>query len=122
MSGTSESICIVDDDSSVLRSVYELLASDGLEAQLFTNPDEFLTYARSHAVKVAVLDIWMPQATGVEVQKRLREFSPGTRVIIITGHEVTPIRTEALQCGAFAFLTKPFDDVMFLGEINRALG
>jgi FixJ family two-component response regulator len=122
MSGTSESICIVDDDSAVLRSVYELLASDGLEAQLFTNPDEFLAYARNHSVKAVVLDIWMPQATGIEVQKRLQEFSPGTRVIIITGREVASIRTEALQCGAFAFLTKPFDDEIFLGEVNRALG
>jgi FixJ family two-component response regulator len=53
-------ICVVDDDISVLRSVQELLASDGLEAQTFDDPEKFLDYARTHNVKLAVLDYAMP--------------------------------------------------------------
>jgi FixJ family two-component response regulator len=121
MSGTDARICILDDDSSVLRSVQVLLASDGSEAEVFDSPNKFLSYARDRAVKVAVLDVWMPEANGIEVQKRLHELSPGTRVIMITGREAASTRADALKGGAFAFLTKPFDDEAFLNAVHRAL-
>jgi FixJ family two-component response regulator len=54
-------ICVVDDDISVLRSLQELLASDGLEAQTFDDPEKFLDYTRTHNVKLAVLDYAMPR-------------------------------------------------------------
>jgi FixJ family two-component response regulator len=63
----------------------------------------------------------MPEANGIEVQERLRELSPDTRVIVITGREEAAIRTAALAGGAFAFLVKPFDDEAFLGLVRSAL-
>jgi FixJ family two-component response regulator len=69
-----------------------------------------------------VLDVWMPEVNGVEVQERLRKLSPGTRVIIITAREEPAIREAAMEAGAFAFLDKPFDDETFLALVRSALG
>jgi FixJ family two-component response regulator len=116
-----ESICILDDDASVRHSIVQLLDSDGLKAQSFENAEVFFAYARSHAVPLAVLDVWMPEVGGLQVQIRLREVSPDTKVIVITGRDTAAIRAAALEGGAFAFLAKPFDDEVFLSLVARAL-
>ena len=121
MSASTKPICILDDDSSVLNSLRELLASEGFEAETFCDPDEFLTYAKSHPVKVAILDVWLLTTSGIEVQEQLQELSPETEVIMITGREERAIRTVALQNGALDFLSKPFDDEVFLRLIRDAL-
>jgi FixJ family two-component response regulator len=58
-------ICVVDDDPSVLRSLWELLGSDGFDAQIFDSPERFMDYARTHSVRLAVLDVWMPTHNGI---------------------------------------------------------
>jgi FixJ family two-component response regulator len=120
MSGTIKPICVLDDDSSVLNSLRELLDSDGFDARLFDNPDKFLTYAQENTVELVVLDVWMPETNGIEVQERLHKLSPGTRVIMITAREEPAIRAAALEGGAFAFLVKPFDDEAFLTLVRNA--
>jgi FixJ family two-component response regulator len=122
MPGTVNTICILDDDFSVLNSLRELLDSDGWEAQTFDNPDLFLAYAREHPIKLAVLDVWLPQMTGIDVQERLRMISPETLVIVITGREEPAIRAAAMEAGAFGFLGKPFEDEAFLTLVRDALG
>jgi two-component system nitrogen regulation response regulator GlnG len=115
------SICILDDDTSVRRSIEQLLDSDGRTALSFKDAEEFLAYARAHAVSLAVLDVWMPRTSGLEVQARLRETSPDTKVIVVTGRETPAIRAAALEGGAFGFLVKPFDDETFLSLVGQAL-
>ena len=122
MPGTINPICILDDDFSVLNSLRELLDSDGWEARTFDNPDLFLAYAREHPIKLAVLDVWLPQMTGIDVQERLHMISPETLVIVITGREEPAIRATAMEAGAFGFLGKPFEDDVFLGLVRSALG
>jgi FixJ family two-component response regulator len=121
MSAQPESICIIDDDASVRNSIEQLLDSDGLKAQGFEDAEEFLAYARSHAVPLAVLDIWMPKMSGLEVQKQLQAVSPNTKVIVMTAREIPAIRVAALEGGAFAFLMKPFEDEVFLSLVQQAL-
>jgi len=121
MPAEPESICIVDDDASVRNSIEHLLDSEGLKAQSFEDAEEFLAYARSHAVPLAVLDIWMPKMSGLEVQKRLQEVSPNTKVIVMTARDIPAIRAAALEGGAFAFLMKPFEDEVFLSLVHQAL-
>ena len=116
-----ESICILDDDSSVLRSIERLLDSDGLKALSFEDVEDFLAHVRSHPVTLAVLDVWMPQTSGLEVQSRLNEVSPDTKVIVMTGRETPAIRATAWESGAFAFVVKPFDDESFLSLVRQAL-
>jgi CheY-like chemotaxis protein len=121
MSPEPEFICIVDDDASVRNSIEQLLDSEGLKAQSFEDPEEFLAYARSHAVPLALLDVWMPKMSGLEVQKQLQVVSPNTKVIVVTAREIPAIRVAALEAGAFAFLMKPFEDDAFLSLVQQAL-
>ena len=116
-----ESICIIDDDASVRNSIVQLLDSDGLKAQSFEDPEDFLTYARRHAVPLAIIDVWMPKMSGLEVQTQLRVVSPDTKVIVMTAREIPAIRAAALEGDAFAFLLKPFDDEAFLSLVHQAL-
>jgi two-component system nitrogen regulation response regulator GlnG len=121
MSAEPNSICILDDDASVRRSIVQLLDSDGQNAQSFEDAEVFFAHARSHEVPLALLDVWMPETSGLQVQARLREVSPDTKVIVMTGRETPAIRAAALQGGAFAFLVKPFDDEAFLSLVRKAL-
>jgi FixJ family two-component response regulator len=121
MSAQPEFICILDDDSSVRHSIEQLLDSDGLKALSFEDAEDFLAHARRHAVPLAVLDVWMPETSGLEVQARLNEVSPDTKVIVVTGRETPAIRAAALEGGAFAFVLKPFDDEAFLSLVRQAL-
>lgn len=121
MNETCETICVLDDDASVRASIERLLDSDGLPAQTFERPEDFLAYASQHEVALAVLDVWLPEASGLAVQQQLREVSPATRVIVMTAREELGIRAAALSGGAFAFLVKPFDDAAFIALVRQAL-
>jgi two-component system response regulator HydG len=114
-------ICLLDDDPSVLKALARLLLSAGWHAKKFSDPAEFLLYVQTHCTPVVVLDVWMPLMNGLEVQSRLRELSPSTRVIILTGKHDPLVRSTALNGGASAFFTKPFDDEEFLTAVRRAL-
>ena len=114
-------ICLLDDDPSVLKAVGRLLSSAGWQAQQFSDPEKFLEYAKIHRAPVAVIDVWMPIMSGLEVQSRLKELSPSTRVIIFTGKDDPLVRSTALNAGASAFLTKPFDDEELLTAVRLAL-
>ena len=116
-----DSICVLDDDPSVLNSLQQLLDSDGFAAHTFDTAEKFLAHAQQHAVTLAVLDVWMPIMGGLEVQEQLRVCSPKTKVIVITAREEPAIRDAALAGGAFAFLLKPFDDTVFLAAVRQAL-
>lgn len=121
MPAQPESICILDDDASVGHSIEQLLDSDGLKAHSFVAAEDFLAHVHRHAVPLAVLDVWMPETSGLAVQARLREVSPDTKVIIMTARETPAIRAAALEGGAFAFLVKPFDDEAFLALVREGL-
>src|SRR5678816_561108 len=77
-------ICLLDDDPSVLRATARLLASTGRDVVPFDNPHSFLAYAQTYQPRLAILDIWMPLMHGLEVQRRLRDVAPSTKVIILT--------------------------------------
>jgi DNA-binding NtrC family response regulator len=72
-------------------------------------------------VHLALIDVWMPETSGLQVQARLRKESPDTKVIMMTGRETPAIRAAALEGGAFGFLVKPFDDEAFLCLVHQTL-
>jgi len=117
----SSAICLLDDHPSVLKGLVRLLASAGLKAEPFSDPEKFLDYERVHHSPVAVIDIWMPLMNGLEVQSQLRHISPATRVIMLTANDDPSLRATALNAGASAFLTKPCDFEEFLATVLRAL-
>jgi FixJ family two-component response regulator len=117
----TESVCLVDDDAAVLKSIGRLLASDGFSVRPFDKPKSFLAYLRTNPVPLVVLDIWMGEMNGLDVQAQVSALSPSTHVIIVTGREDPKVKQTALRAGAVAFFSKPFDDVQFLGAVRGAL-
>lgn len=105
----------------MLKGLGRLFSSADLDAKTFEDPREFLRYAQTHRPAVALIDVCMPQMSGLEVQSRLAKISPSTRVIIFTGKDDPLVRSTALNAGASAFLTKPFDDEELLTVIRLAL-
>jgi FixJ family two-component response regulator len=121
MPSVAGTICLIDDDPSMLKALDRLLSSVGLQAQLFHEPLGFLSYASCHSVALAVIDIWMPAMSGVATQQKLQAVSPNTRVIIITANDDASVRNAAIQGGAIAFFAKPFDDEAFLAAVHQAM-
>jgi FixJ family two-component response regulator len=117
----AEIVCLVDDDPAVLKSIGRLLVSDGFAVRSFDKPKNFLAHVRTTPVPLVVLDIWMEEMNGLEVQAQLSTLSPSTRVIVITGQDESAVKTTAEHQGVFAFFTKPFDDEQFLAAVHDAL-
>ena len=115
------SICLLDDDLSILKALDRLLKSDGFNVERFSEPAAFLSAMAKTPCRVAILDVWMPDMNGLEVQAVLRRDSPETRIIFISGRDDPSVRQTALDAGAFGFLSKPFDDEVLLQLVRKAL-
>jgi FixJ family two-component response regulator len=121
LGGVAATICVVDDDPSMLKALERLLLSVGLCARFFREPLGFLKYAICNPVRVVLIDIWIPGMSGLELQKKLRFVSPETRVIIVTADDEESVRSAAMRNGAIAFFAKPFENDIFLDAIQRAM-
>ena len=115
------SVCLLDDDLSMLKALERLLKSDGFNVERFSEPSAFLAAVAKCPCRVAILDVWMPDMNGLEVQGVLRKESPETRIIFISGRDDPSVRQTALEAGAFGFLSKPFDDEAFLQLVRKAV-
>ena len=114
-------VCLVDDDRLVLKSLRNLLASDGIATCCFDRPESFLAHIETYPAAVVVLDVWMESMTGIELLAVLRAESPQTHVIFITGHEDPATAFSLTQAGASALLVKPFEDEQLLSLVRREL-
>src|SRR5438445_4642937 len=99
---SASTVWLLDDDPSVLKATGRLLASAGWEVEWFIDPDAFLRHAQIHHPRLVVIDMWMSWMDGLEVQRRLSEISPSTRVIVLTLYEDRIVRWKALAAGAAA--------------------
>ena len=117
----SDGIWLLDDDVSMLKALGRLMNSAGFIAKKFSDPLTFLARLERAPCRVAILDVWMPQMNGLEVQARIRRDSPETRIIFMTGRDDPSVRQTALDGGAFAFLTKPFEDEDLVKVVHEAL-
>jgi len=118
---SSPTICLIDDEPSVLKALGRLLASEGWKTEKFEDPVLFLDYSRSNAVALAVIDVRMPGMSGLDVQVALHETSPGSRTIIITAEDDPAHRLAAKKGGATAFFLKPLDDDAFVEAVRNAM-
>jgi two-component system response regulator HydG len=117
---STETVYLLDDDSSILKSTGRLLDSAGWKVETFTDPIAFLEQARMHRPGVAVIDILMPKMNGLEVQTRLRQISPSTRVIMLTAKDDSSVRWVAMNGGASAFFIKGVESDEFLAGVKAA--
>ena len=116
-----ETICVVDDDTSVLKALGRLLSSAGLRMMPFSDPRLFLAHAEEHKIALVIIDVWMPELSGLEVQRLLQTIAPSTPVIIMTARDDPGLDSIAFAQGAVAFFAKPFSDTLFLEAVFRAL-
>ena len=121
MTDTPSIVFVVDDDASVRDSVRSLIASVGLRVETFGSTREFLDVKRPEAPACLVLDVRLPDASGLELQRDLAEAGVHIPIIFITGHADVPMSVRAMKAGAVEFLTKPFRGQELLDAIQDAL-
>jgi two-component system response regulator FixJ len=114
-------IHVIDDDDAARDSLEFLLATAGMRPHTYASPALFLPILPLREPAVVVTDIRMPEMTGIELLRRLREFDQQSPVIVITGHGDVPLAVEAMKLGAADFIEKPFDDEVLLAAIRQAL-
>ena len=114
-------VFIVDDDRSMRQAVQDLVESVGLRAESFATGQEFLNRQLTSDPSCLVLDVRLPQMSGLDFQRRLNEIGMQIPIIFITAHGDVPMSVRALKSGAVEFLTKPFRDQDLLDAIQQAL-
>ena len=117
----SESIVhVVDDDEAVRDSMAFLLRSAQIEVEAYESAVAFLGKAAG-AAGCVVTDVRMPEMTGIELVRRLKELGNKLPVIVMTGHGDVPLAVEAMKAGAVDFIEKPFDEATMLTAVRAAL-
>jgi len=114
-------VFIVDDDAGMRQAIQDLVESVGLRAESFTTGEEFLGKQRASDPSCLVLDVRLPQMSGLDFQRKLAEVGMQIPIIFITAHGDIPMSVRALKSGAVEFLTKPFRDQDLLDAIQQAL-
>jgi len=119
MSEQSGKILVVDDDTIVLRAVTEILKRAGHQVLSIDDSVEGLTASRDPSIEVVLLDIRMPNLSGMELLKAIKQARPEVEVVMMTGFATVATAVEAVKAGAYDFLTKPFQSV---DEVSLTVG
>ena len=114
-------VFVIDDDAGMRQAIQDLVESVDLRAECFTTGEEFLRKQRTSDPCCLVLDVRLPQMSGLDFQHRLAEIGLQIPIIFITAHGDIPMSVKALKSGAVEFLTKPFRDQDLLDAIQQAL-
>jgi FixJ family two-component response regulator len=118
---SSPTVFVIDDDISVRESLASLIQNDGMDVQIFSSAEEFLSHPKVDTPSCLVLDITRPHVDGLELQGRINETCGSMPIIFISGFEDVATTVQAMKAGAVEFLTKPFDDESLLSAIRIAI-
>ncbi len=114
-------IAIVDDDPSVREGLQSLLRSAGWKTESFASAQEFLSRHRAQAPSCLILDLQLPDLSGLDLQKRMAEVNLDIPIVFLTGHGNIPASVQAMKRGAIEFLTKPVEEQDLLRAIQEAI-
>jgi two-component system response regulator FixJ len=114
-------VYVIDDDEAARHSLAFLLKSAKIEVKTFESAVAFLNSIVGITTGCVITDVRMPEITGTELLRRLKELNVGLPVIVITGHGDVPLAVEAMKLGASDFFEKPFDDEALLISVRAAL-
>ena len=121
MPETAAVVFVVDDDASVREALQRLVRSAGLKVEAFASAEEFLKRARTAGPSCLVLDVRLPDLSGLDLQRRMVEANTEMPIVFITGHGDIPTTVRAMKAGAVEFLTKPLVDGDVLESIRQAI-
>ncbi|HKS54851.1 MAG TPA: response regulator [Steroidobacteraceae bacterium] len=114
-------VYVVDDDDGMRRALTVLITTVGYQPVAFARPSDFLAKYDPSQPSCLVLDVRMPDMSGLEVQQQLNKAGSMLPVILVSGHGDIPMAVQAMKDGAFDFLQKPFRDQDLIDRINGAL-
>ncbi len=114
-------VFVVDDEEEVRKSLRWLIESIDLNVETFASAEEFLASYDPERPGCAVIDMRMPEVSGLELQKKLNAKEYTIPLIFVTGFGSVPVAVEALKMGAVDFIEKPFSDQALLDRIHHAL-
>jgi FixJ family two-component response regulator len=114
-------IAIVDDDPSVREGLHSLIRSAGWSVETFASAQEFLARPRAKAPSCLILDLQLPDLSGLDLQKRMAAMNLDIPIVFLTGHGDIPASVRAMKAGAVEFLTKPVDEQDLLRAIEEGI-
>lgn len=114
-------VFVVDDDEGLRNAIEFLLDTAGLTAKTFASGKAFLEYYRPEMRGCLLLDIRMPDISGLDFQESIRERDIKLPVILISAYGTIPLAVRAMRDGAFDFIEKPFDDEFLLKRLREAI-
>lgn len=112
---------LIDDDEAIRTSLSFVLEMHDLPARTYASAQEFLQVADTVEGGCIVTDVRMPEMSGLELVRRLKDRGVDLPVIVITGHGDVPLAVEAMRAGVIDFIEKPFDDEVLMKSIRLAL-
>jgi len=121
MSQATPVVFIVDDDVSVRESLESLVRTMGWQPRTFGSAQEFLGRPHVDAPSCLLLDVNLPDLSGLDLQKRVAGERIDMPIIFITGYGDVPMTVQAMRAGAAEFLTKPFNDEVLVAAIRQAI-
>jgi len=114
-------VFVVDDDISVRESLELMIRYAGWSCETFASAAQFLAHPRVAAPSCLVLDVHLPDLSGLDLQQRVAADRLDMPIIFITGFGDVPMTVKAMKAGAVEFLTKPFNDDVLLNAIRNCL-
>ena len=114
-------VAVVDDDTSVRKALSRLLSAAGFVAESYGDGAQFLESLSRSVPSCAIVDLHMPNMSGLELQARIAASALHVPVIIITAHDEPTLRARALTAGAIGYLAKPFADKVLLDAVTGAI-
>src|SRR5262245_19498297 len=121
MTDSAALVFVVDDDASTRDALRLLMQSVDLPVQDYASADAFLAAARPDVASCLILDVRMPGASGLELQRRLTAAGADIPVIFLTGHADVRMSVHAMKAGAAEFLTKPVGDQELIDAVHQAI-
>jgi two-component system response regulator FixJ len=112
---------VIDDDEAIRHSLAFLLRANAIGVETYESGTVFLGLAPKLKSGCIITDVRMPEISGMDLLRRLKELKVSLPVIVITGHGDVPLAVEAMKFGAVDFLEKPFDDQILLNAVRAAL-
>lgn len=116
-----QTVYVVDDDEGMRRALTTLISTLGYRVAVFRTAAELLRSYQNTMAGCLLLDVRMPEMSGLELQQQLNRMGSILPIIFMTGHGDVPMAVQAMKEGAFEFLQKPFRDQDLIDRINRAL-
>lgn len=103
-------IFIIDDEAELCLTLKKVLEAEGYQIRWTTNPEEFLPQLHHNRISCTLLDLKLGGASGIDYLRKIHEVDPHLPIIMITAYETVKTAVEAMKCGAFHYLSKPFNN------------